>query len=107
MLDAADFIWYHGGSTWIVLGVRVKWSYLQIIMSEGSLWTFYFIFLFIFQELHPDKLFHGRFLLNFYEKLFFLKNGHVIYHYSQNIIQILEILTDNKSFCHLSVQIKY
>ena len=56
----------------------------------------FFLFLFIFQELHPDKLFHGWLLLNFYEKWFFLINGHVIYHYSQNIIQILQILTYNK-----------
>ena len=52
----------------------------------------FFLLLFIFQELHPDKLFYGWFLLNFYENII---NGHVTYHFSQNFLQILEILTEN------------
>ena len=73
-------------------------------MPERSLWTF--LFLFMFQELHPDKLFHGWFLLNFCEKLIVFINGHVIYHFSQTFLQFLEILTGNKHFYHLRVQIK-
>ena len=65
----------------------------------------FFLFLFIFQELHPDKLPHGWFLLNFYEKLTFFINGHVIYHFSKNFLQIPEILTENKHFYCLRVQI--
>ena len=66
----------------------------------------FFKFSFIFQELRPDKLFQGWFLLNFYEKLIFFINCHVIYHFSRNVLQILEILTENKHFYHLRVQIK-
>ena len=63
----------------------------------------FFLFLFIFQEFHPDKLLHGWFLLSFYEKLiFFHRWSCYIYHFSQNILQIPEILTENKHFYHLS-----
>ena len=73
-------------------------------MSEGSLWTF--SFLFIFQEFHSDKLFCEWLLLYFYKKNFFFINGHVIYHFSRTFLQILEILAENKHFYHLRVRIK-